>query len=141
MKNSLFALFALVALLASLGCPPPKHCDVNFGLNESFTLDQAASACLKDGDLSIRFDSVPSDSRCPVGVQCIWAGRADVALTLSQGAATEQVVLASGDMSQGGAGEAAFNGYTVKLQEVAPPKTEGKPIEQKDYKVKLVVSR
>lgn len=113
-----------------------------FELGKEFSLAQGATVQSADGQMfAIRFDSIAGDSRCPVGVQCIWAGRADVALTLSQGTASQNVTLASGDMSQGGAGEAAFNGYTVKLQSVEPPKMEGKNIEQKDYKVQLVVSK
>lgn len=145
MRNSLFALLAFAAMFASLGCPspkPPDNCAIQFGLNESFTLNQGIVACSKDMiGFTIGFDSVAGDSRCPVGVQCIWAGRADVVLTLAHGAASESVTLASGDMSQGGKGEAVFHGYTVKLENVEPPKEQGRNIEQKDYKVRLVVTK
>jgi hypothetical protein len=141
MRNNLLAFFAIAALLASLGCPPSKHCDVKFGLNESLALHQGAIACLNDGDLTVRFDSVTGDSRCPINITCIWAGRADAALTLSVGAKTQTVTLASGDMSQGGSGQTTFEGYTVKLEKVEPPKMEGKSIEQKDYKLKLSVAK
>lgn len=141
MRNNLFALFALVALLACFGCPPSQHCDVKFGLNELFTLQQGTTACLKDSDLTINFHSVSGDSRCPVGVTCIWAGRADVVLTLKLGDKEQPATLASGDMSQGGTGQVVFEGYTIKLENVEPPKKEGETIEQKDYRVKLSVSK
>lgn len=141
MRNNLFALFALVALLACFGCPPSQHCDVKFGLNELFTLQQGATACLKDSDLTINFHSVSGDSRCPVGVTCIWAGRADVVLTLKLGDKEQPATLASGDMGQGGTGQVVFEGYTIKLENVEPPKKEGETIEQKDYRAKLTVSK
>lgn len=143
MKNGLIFLLALAALFACIGCPPPaSDCTVRFGLDESFTLDQSVTACTKDGaDFKIRFDSVTGDSRCPIGVQCIWAGRADLSMTLKSGGVTQTVALASGDMSQGGKGEAVFNGYTVKLEGVEPPKEEGRNLQQKDYKAKLRVTK
>jgi hypothetical protein len=143
MRNS---LFALVAVFVCFGCPSPQHCDVKFAPNESFTLNHGATACLKNGDFTIQFVEVSGDSRCPTGVQCIWAGRADVVLSLATGVETQAVktqtvTLASGDMSQGGAGEATFEGYTVRLENVEPYPQEGKVIEQKDYQVKLVVAK
>lgn len=141
MKNS---LFALVTLFVCFGCPSPQHCDVKFDLNESFTLRHGAIACLKNGDFTVQFTEVSGDSRCPVGVQCIWAGRADVVLSLTSGVETQAVktqsiTLASGDFSQGGVGEATFEGYTIRLENVEPPARAGQPIQQKDYSVKLVV--
>jgi hypothetical protein len=141
MKNNLFALLALVAILICFGCSESQHCDAKFGLKEPFTLQQGATACLKDSDFSIHFHSVSGDSRCPVGVTCIWAGRADVVLTLKLGEKEQAVTLASGDMSQGGTGQTTFEGYTVKLENVEPPKKEGENIEQKDYRAKLTVSK
>ena len=144
MKNSLFAFLAAFGLLSLMGCPRPGgDCAVHFGAGESFSLDQGATACLTGAEaFSIRFDSVSGDSRCPVGVQCIWAGRVDAVFTLSQGKDTRTTVtLSSGDLGQGGKGETSLNGYTVKLEGVMPAKEEGKPIAQKDYKAKLRVSK
>jgi len=73
-------------------------------------------------------------------VQCIWAGRADAVLTLGRGTNTRSVTLASGDLGQGGTGEVTFERFKVKLESVEPAKEEGKPIAQKDYKVKLLVT-
>jgi hypothetical protein len=141
MKNNLFILLALGTLLACFGCSESQHCDAKFGLNELFSLQQGATACLKDSDLTINFHSVSGDSRCPVGVSCIWAGRADVVLTLKLGEREQPATLASGDMSQGGTGQVVFEGYTIKLENVEPPKKEGVAIGQKDYRVKLSVSK
>ena len=142
MKNSLFAVFASFALLALMGCPPPANrCDLRFEDGEPFLLGQGLTACLNGAEaLTIRFDSVSGDSRCPVNVQCIWAGRADAVLTLGRGTNTRSVTLASGDLGQGGTGEVTFERFKVKLESVEPAKEEGKPIAQKDYKVKLLVT-
>lgn len=142
MKNIIPALIAIFILFILAACPAPRECAVRFDLNNTFDLSQGATACAAGDDgLSIRFDSVSGDSRCPVGVQCIWAGRADAVFTLSQAGATKTATLSSGDMSKGGAGETTFNGFTVKLENVEPPAKEGQKIEQKDYRVRLAVTR
>lgn len=142
MKNSLFAFFASFALLSLMGCPAPGNkCDIHFEAVEPFSLGQGMTACMNDADaFSVRFDSVSGDSRCPVGVQCIWAGRADIVLTLSHGTTSKTVTLASGDLGQGGTGEADFERYHIKLENVEPAKKESGPVAQKDYKVVLSVS-
>lgn len=141
MKNILSALVVTLLLLTLVACPTPRECNVHFDLNNSFALNQGATACAPGDDgLSIRFDSVSGDSRCPVGVQCIWAGRADAVLTLSLAGISQTTTLSTGDMSKGGAGETTFNGFTVRLENVEPPAKEGQKIEQKDYKARLVVT-
>ena len=139
MKNIFFVSIASLLLLA---CPTPRECSIHFDLNKSFSLDHGATACAPDDKgLSIRFDSVSGDSRCPEGVQCIWAGRADAVLTLTHAGVSQKSTLSTGDFSQGGAGETTFSGFTVKLENVEPPAIQGQKIEQKDYKVRLVVTQ
>ncbi|MBK7937039.1 MAG: hypothetical protein IPJ82_08055 [Lewinellaceae bacterium] len=103
MKNSLFALLAAFGLLSLTGCPSPGgDCAVDFRVGESFTLDQGTTACLTGAEsFTIRFDSISGDSRCPVGVQCIWAGRVDGVFTLQSGKNTgSTVTLSSGDFGR-----------------------------------------
>ena len=142
MRNNLFAIFAACLLFTCFGCPAPAHCDQQFNVNEAFSMNQGTSACLKtETEFTIRFNQVTEDSRCPEGVQCIWAGRVDVALTLAKDGAAQNVELSSGDLGKGGKGEVVFNGYTVRLENVAPAKVEGSKIEQKDYTIRLMVSK
>jgi hypothetical protein len=89
----------------------------------------------------VRFDSVVGDSRCPEGVQCIWAGRADCAFTFLDGEQGLTDTLSTGDLGRGGAGEANFGSYRIEIKDVAPPKTQGAAILQKDYKATLVVTK
>lgn len=49
---------------------------VELGVGESAAIDSC----------EVRFDHLVSDSRCPEGVTCVWAGDAEVALDLRCGA-------------------------------------------------------
>lgn len=47
-----------------------------------FSLAVGQSSTIEGSGLVVRFGAVPSDSRCPVEVACVWGGVATVTLTL-----------------------------------------------------------
>ena len=53
------------------------------------------------GDLYINFSEVIEDSRCPIGVTCIWAGRAKVKIEVSDdGMTVDHQILTFGENSE-----------------------------------------
>lgn len=68
-----------------------------------------------------------TDSRCPTGVQCIWAGEATAPVTLAQGEDTSTL-----DMKLD-AGAVTFEGYLISLTAALPYPKEGTVIAQDDY--------
>ncbi|MBC7774405.1 MAG: hypothetical protein H7246_03120 [Phycisphaerae bacterium] len=126
-------------LMSAMVTPPPLP-QVKIG--EDFSIGVGESIATSD-DLSgiIRFDSVVGDSRCPEGVKCIWAGRADCVFSLTNGGQTQKVTLATGDLGQGGKGEVQFGTHTLKIKAIAPPKKQGSPIPQNEYKATLVLTQ
>jgi hypothetical protein len=141
MKNVLFSmgLFAAVAMLS--GCPKSTPKNVQFKFGSHFSLAPGQTIVSEDNDLSVTFDQVSGDSRCPKGVQCVWAGRADAVFTLSVEGAEEVVTLSSGSLSQGGMSQTTFKDYTVMLEAIGPEKTANNEIVQKDYRVTLKVEQ
>lgn len=51
-------------------------------LGAPFRLSPGESVSVEGEPLRVRFERVKSDVRCPVTVQCIWAGAATVALSV-----------------------------------------------------------
>ena len=124
---------ALVAL-SGLGCAtnPPQP---SVPLGQPFDLRPRTSATLPDG-LTVTFDAVKSDSRCPVDVVCVQAGEAIVVLTLSKPASTQvQREL----RTTPGASEAAYLTYVVKLVTLAPSPRSTQQIRPEDYVATLTV--
>ncbi|MFA5996881.1 MAG: hypothetical protein WC791_00120 [Candidatus Paceibacterota bacterium] len=79
--------------------PTPDNGQVVLGLGETG----------KVGDMTIKVNSVVSDSRCPADVQCIWAGELKVNITLATASKSE-----TKDMTVGK--EAfVFEGHTVTI--------------------------
>ncbi|MBN8680726.1 MAG: hypothetical protein J0M29_21055 [Chitinophagales bacterium] len=109
---------------------------------QEFTLGIGEQIKLEaDQVYQIRFDTVPSDSRCPEGVQCVWAGKADGVFTVQHGESTEKINLSTGDLSQGGKGEAVIGAYTFKLKAMSPARKKDTAIDPKAYKASLVVDK
>ena len=65
---------AVLLILLTMGF----SCDssINASLDQEFTLPINHTAIINGENLSIRFDKVTTDSRCPKGVVCVWAGEA-----------------------------------------------------------------
>ena len=81
-------IFTIIAVLCGgviAGCAGNPTQPSQFALGESFELRPGASAILQGG-LTITFDRVESDSRCPMDALCVWAGDAIVIVSLSRAA-------------------------------------------------------
>ena len=99
-----------------------------------FTLRVNELATLAGTNISVRVDSVVSDSRCPVDVQCVWAGNAAVWLLLR--ADTEPGTTASVNTTVEPR-TASFSGRTITLVGLEPAPRQGQTIGQGDYRVRL----
>ena len=70
---------------------------------------------------------VLEDSRCPTGVQCVWAGQVRLSVRIDLGSGSETREITSGKP------ERAADG-TLDLVEVLPEKKAGLPIYPEDYR-------
>lgn len=134
MKN--WTLTASIALLAACGAQSelqtaPSSSVVGDTTFLTLPLRTSASA----GDITIGFNGVPADSRCPTGVQCVWEGNAEVVLTLGGGEDIESASLNTTVEPRA----VEFAGYEVHLRGVAPHPTQGGVIDPDDYLVQLAV--
>ncbi|MDJ0736949.1 MAG: hypothetical protein QNJ47_23250 [Nostocaceae cyanobacterium] len=110
-------------------------------LDSQFGLKAGQVALIESEKIKIQNLQVEEDSRCPDEVQCVWAGQVKVKLNVVK---NQQDLGEFNLISRAGAENLAvktFDGYAIKVIEVAPyPKQNQKP-EQSDYIVTLVVSR
>lgn len=95
---------------------------------------------LKEYEMNVTFKRVAEDSRCPKGVNCIWAGAA-VAEVEVMGIATRPVTLRLATMDDAGKNlfsSAEFNDYTISLAEITPyPNAEGAKALNGKYKIAI----
>jgi hypothetical protein len=105
-------------------------------LGQPFELRSGSSAIL-DGGLTVTFDRVASDSRCPMNALCIWVGDAVVAVSVSEsvgGSAQRELHTYQGS-------EASYLAYSIKLLALAPYPRTDRQILPGDYVATLTVAR
>ncbi len=115
-------LTACVAGAASLGEP------VDLRAGESAVVD----------DLTLTFEGIDGDNRCPRNVNCIVAGKATVVLAVEASDGKRSTLRI--DVPPGGKGKGSFGGYEIAAG-VRPEPFSGRRIEADDYVVTLVVTR
>ena len=132
-----FALFALLFLVAC-----NKDDDQSVDLNQAFELEYRATSEFEDGNLSITFENLIEDSRCPDLALCIWEGRAVVEIKVQEDDAIAMYILATSN-SMDGDSLLTFqhNDYKVKLLDVQPflGISSETPTEE-DYSVELKIT-
>src|SRR5262245_10301992 len=119
----------------SLACTGNPTQPTDIPLGQSFDLRSGASATLQDG-LKVTFNSVQSDSRCPMDAICIWGGDATVKVALSRSGGSHAERDLHTDI---GGSQAAYLSYVIKLVTLAPYPRSDRPILPEDYVATLVV--
>ncbi len=107
---------------------------------DSLELRVGGSAQLGSSALTIVFEKVESDSRCPIGVTCVWEGDGVVRLTVGEhgGSRTALTLHTHPNAAQ----EATHAGFVVRLTALVPHPTRERPsIDVKDYRARLAVTR
>ena len=97
---------------------------------------RVGDAALTTDDLRIRFDTVRSDSRCPLDALCVRAGEAVIALTV--GRAGEIPVGRELDTTPARSSTTHLN-FTITLSSLAPYPRSDRQIQPGDYMATLVV--
>jgi hypothetical protein len=109
-------------------------------LGEAFVLRVEQTAALGGGvGVSLTFEAVREDSRCPVGVSCIWAGDAVVAVRVDDsrgGTVTLELHTNARFDADAERGE-----HVVRLLELSPTPRVGSTIPIDQYEATLVVTR
>lgn len=126
-----------LALLSLISCNAQKKTKTSTGTNASASthtkatnqqdgntifLSEGENIFLKEYEMNVTFKGISEDSRCPDGVNCIWAGVAVAQLEV-MGVATRPMTLnlsTTDEKSRNYHNSAAFNGYTFSLSEVKP---------------------
>lgn len=88
-------------------------------------------------DFTMVLAAVPEDSRCPEGVDCIWAGSVGVELVFC-GPKSEKTARLNTNTAPR---VLKYRGRYVRILGVSPKKVEGREIKPADYVVTLEVSK
>lgn len=134
MKLSVFVAIFLLTFL-SIAAQPEQKVIV---LNQEFKLKIGESAKAPRDGLKVEFDSVATDSRCPKGVTCVWAGNAKVLLKVTKdGGKPESVELNTNTNPK----TSRYLEYELTLKELKPYPESDTTIKSSDYEATLTVHK
>jgi hypothetical protein len=77
--------YILVLVFLITGCSsntPGNSSDIKASLGQEFDLPIGQTVNINGEGMAIKFVELTNDSRCPKGVQCIWAGEAKCQLSI-----------------------------------------------------------
>jgi hypothetical protein len=125
----------LFCLLAMMACDEQVTGPTS-PLNTEFTLAPGESIAIDGTSLSVRFNRITGDNRCPADALCVLGGSADVNLTAISDRSTRDYVLRTGDQQP-----VRHDEFTLWLVQVSPYPFSGRTIGPNDYRVTLKVTR
>ncbi len=118
------------------------HVAASAQVGREFKLKAGRVVTLDGGALRVRFVRVSSDSRCPVDVDCVWAGNAEVLLEVggSRWRGKKSLGLNT-NASPERPGEGTYGRYTLKLTGLAPQPRSTRKIAPGKYVATLLVTK
>lgn len=109
--------------------------------SEIIYLEEGENRFLKEYEMNVTFKSVLEDSRCPKGVNCIWAGVATAEVELMGISTRPRIIKVStiNDAKKNYSKTQNFNGYSITLANITPAPTSEKGYKslQGTYKIGL----
>lgn len=104
MKTKISLVFGMFTLVILLSCSNSKEIQQDVKDVQTFLLNDTISIglgelvlCESDLDLFIEFDSLISDSRCPIGAECFWEGNAEGKFAITYKKELEEISLNTND--------------------------------------------
>lgn len=132
MKRCLTALL-LVALAAGGAAAQTAR------VGREFKVKVGQVVTLDGGKLRLKFARVAEDSRCPVDVDCVWAGSAAVLVEVGgKGWRGKRTLTLN---TNTGEAEAGYGRYTVRLEALSPQPRSDRKISQGQYTAALLVTK
>lgn len=107
-------------------------------LGQPVTLKPGEKAVFEAERLQIRFDRVVSDSRCPKGAQCVWAGEAVIRLTVTLPDTSNKSIDVKASPTDEGT---AVGSFSVSVNDLQPLPTLSGAVREGDYRVTLTVTK
>jgi hypothetical protein len=135
MKRCLTAI--LFVLLAACACAAQTA-----RVGREFKIKAGRVVTLDGGRLRVRFVRVAEDSRCPLDVDCVWAGNAEVLFEVGgRGWGGKKTLTLNTNASPERPGEGRYGRYTLKLVSLSPQPRSGRKIAAAQYTATLLVSK
>lgn len=131
-------LFSFLLFFSMAASAEPSHREKRVQLGREFTLKVGEQVVIKEAGLKISLAEVAEDSRCPKGVDCIWAGNGRVVVHVSKnGKKAASLELNTGVEPK----QHRFLNYDIKLVSLNPYPQKDVKLNRSDYAATFIVSK
>lgn len=133
MKNIFFGLFAILFI----ACSSTKF-------DEDMLIINTTEKSSVTKDLRFKIEKVLSDSRCPEGVQCVWAGEVNLLLGVYENDLKSEEVELKINHQKLTENKSFFESKIplenkkIEAIQILPNRVDGVKIEDKEYQLKLI---
>jgi len=107
-------------------------------LGEEFALKINKKAVIEGEGLTVVFESVLEDGRCPKGVDCIWAGNARIRIRSSKQGQTPAIIELN---TYDGPKSSSYLEYEVRLVELKPRPKASEAVRPHEYIATLMIKK
>lgn len=112
-------------------------CEGTPKLDQEITLAFSEQKTIEDEALTLTFTALNEESRCPEGVQCVWAGQATITVEASKPGSSP----ASSALTVPSPNTTSYSGYSITLVDLAPYPTAGYQPAPEEYVATLLVTK
>lgn len=138
MKRALIiTVLSFVVLCFAIIYPACASNEINVALGKEFTLPVGKTAVIEGEELSIKFQEVTSDSRCPSDVVCVQMGDAKCDMVFTYKEQNYPLTLEAGGESED---SIVFIDYKVDFN-LQPYPVSSQQIKAEDYKLVMTISK
>jgi hypothetical protein len=130
--RTLLAAFCLFAVTACFIESPTEPGAVD----QTVTLGPGQSASITDTTVTLEFEGVTGDNRCPADAMCVLGGSATVKVEVASSSGNRTLTFETGKLEP-----VEYGGLTVELTQLAPYPFSASPIKHEDYRATLRVTR
>ncbi len=130
--KNIWLIGAGLLLMLAVGCDnrdplPANHFRVNFDKTEKIGVN----------NVSVTFQKLVEDSRCPKNAYCIWAGQAVIDLEINDGWVGSLTL----NVEDQAAKKLIYEGYEYTLIDVLPYPDADKLVNEKQYEIILKIAK
>lgn len=137
-KLRLYLAITLLAMLSlASGCLSGSALEA--GLGEEFSLHLGQRALIRGENLTIEFQEVVEDSRCPRGVSCVWAGRVTCIIEIARAGSSYRMGLTQPGLTEEYSRE-KYQAYELAFK-VTPYPEVNREIKPEAYELHLIVTK
>lgn len=134
-----FVFTVILSLVSFSACDFISPVDVAVSVPDSVFVSVNEMLTLENVDLKITFDSVLTDSRCPLGVQCVWEGNAEIQFDLLLENSVQHIIKLNTNPTF--RQDTVIHGVSIRLIELKPYPVYNEEQKYSDYKAKLLITK